>query len=300
MRLSSRLSRHPSSSVEYTRALRTGIAALALATLAACGSKGDDTALKTDTALGRDLAMAATDTAVKPKLQDEPAPAPTPAPAPAVPAPKPAKAPAKPAPKPSKPAEPAMTPTQTPVPTPVPAAPKTGTIAAGTLLRFEANSKVCSNGTQVGDKFTAALSQAVSGSNGAEIPAGATGTFEVSEAKTAKNNGDTTFLKVRLLSVTYGGESYPVESTVQTAATTKVRSATRGDDAKKVGAGAVIGAIAGQVIGKNTKGTVIGAAAGAAAGGVVAAQTADFNTCLNSGAAISVKLNESATVRIGN
>ena len=164
-------------------------------------------------------------------------------------------------------------------------------------MTFAANAKVCSNTKQVGERFTATLSQSVSGSNGIDIPSGATGTFEVTESKTAKNSNDNTTLAVRLLSVTFGGRTYPVESTTQTASTARVRSASTSDDAKKVAGGAIIGAIAGQVIGKNTKGTVIGAAAGAAAGTAAAAASANYDTCLNDGGSVTVRLDAPATVR---
>lgn len=279
---------------QYTRATRrAGVAMLATASLlalAACGGKSDD-ALKSDTALGRDLAMAATDTNAQPKLQDVPASPPPATNAPTTKAPTP-----KPKPAPSKPS---TSPAPTPAPS-KPAAATTGVIDGGTSLRFEASNKICSNTTQVGEKFTAPLASAVTGTNGATIPAGATGTFEVTSKRTAKNSGDSTFLRVRLVSVTFGGNSYPVETTLQTASTDRVRSASKSTDAKKVAGGAVIGAIAGQIIGKNTKGTVIGAAAGAAAGTAAAAATADYDTCLNPGAAIAVKLDGPVTVRIGD
>jgi len=244
--------------------------------------------------LGRDLAMAARDSAVQPQLNDVPVtPPPTvePKPAPTRPKPKPA------APRP-------VTPAPTPAPTPVIAAPPkaaeavTGTVEAGALLSFTSNSKVCTNTNQVGDKFTADLAQSVPASNGVSIPAGAVGTFEVTEAKTAKNSNDQTFLKVRLISVQYGGKTYPVESTLQTASTERIRGASKGTDAKKVAGGAIIGGIIGQIIGKDTKGTVIGAAAGAAAGTAAAAATADFETCLNGGGSVVVKLDSPATVRM--
>jgi outer membrane lipoprotein SlyB len=120
----------------------------------------------------------------------------------------------------------------------------------------------------------------------------------VTAVKTAQNANDNTSMSVKLLSVTFGGRTYPVDATVTTAATERVRSATTGDDAKKVVGGAVIGAIAGQVIGKSTKGTVVGAAAGAAAGTAAAAATGNYDTCLNSGASIAVRLDESATIRV--
>lgn len=281
---------------QYIRPSRLLLSLLCAGAVAAtaCGDKKPaDSALAADSALGRDLAMAARDSAVTPQLQDVPAPAPTPTPT-AAPAPRPRPAPAKP-----KPA-PAPTPTPAPVATEPakPAAPTTGTVAAGTQLTFTSNSKVCTNTNSVGDKFTADLSQAVPASNGLSIPAGAIGTFEVSEAKTAKNSNDTTFMKVRLVSVQYGGRTYPVDATLQSASMTKVRGATKSTDAKKVAGGAVIGAIIGQIIGKDTKGTVIGAAAGAAAGSAAAAATADFETCLNGGGTVVVRLDSPATIRI--
>jgi hypothetical protein len=281
--------RRPSSAL--ARASLAVVASASLMLFAACGDKKDDVTLTTDTALGRDLAMASTDTTVQPKLQDVPTtPPPEPAPVAKAPAPKPK-------PKPSTP--PVVTPTPPPAAAPAkPAAPKTGSIDAGTALTFAANNKVCSNTITKGEKFTAALSQAVSGSNGAAIPAGATGTFEVTEVKTAKNSNDKALLGIRLLAVTYDGNTYPVQAIVESADTKLSRSASKTTDAKKVGAGAAVGAIIGQIISKDTKGTIIGAAAGAAAGTAAAAATADYDACLNSGAAIAVKLAEPLVVKI--
>ena len=280
--------RRPSSA--FARA--SFIAGASLVLLAACGDKKDDVTLSTDTALGRDLAMASTDTTVQPKLQDVPT-TPPPAPAPVAKAPAPKPKPAAP-----KPTAPATVPTPAPSTPAKPAAAKTGNIGAGTALTFAANNKVCSNTITKGEKFTAALSQSVTGSNGAIIPAGAVGTFEVTEVHTAKNSNDKALLGIRLLAVTYDGNTYPVQATVENADTKLSRSASKTTDAKKVGAGAAIGAIIGQIISKDTKGTVIGAAAGAAAGTAAAAATADYYACINSGAAIAVKLDESLTVKI--
>lgn len=272
----------------------TLIAAFSLAVLGACGGKSD-TALNSDSALGRDLAMAATDSTAVPKLEDVAAP---PAASPSTTAPA-TKAPVKkPTTTPPK-VKPPVASAPAPAPVPAPATPKTGIIESGTTLRFASNAKVCSNTSSVGDKFTAPLSASVSGTNGAEIPAGAMGTFEITEARTAKNSGDTTYLRVRLLAVSVDGNSYPVEGVIQSATSERVRSATKGTDAKKVAGGAIIGAIAGQIIGKNTKGTVIGAAAGAAAGTAAASATADYDTCMNSGSVITVRLSAPATIRVG-
>ncbi len=265
------------------------LATLSLVALAACGDKGAGNAsLNADSTLGRDLAMA-TDSA-QPKLEDVPV-TPPPAPAAAAPAPRTA-APRTAAPRP----RPRATAPNPSAPTPAPVA-VTGVVASGTSFRFAANNKVCSNTVTAGEKFTASLEESVTATNGVVIPEGATGTFEVVEARTAKNSNDQTSLTVKLVSVTYGGRTYPIEATVQSASAERVRSASKGTDAKKVAGGAILGAIAGQVISKNTKGTVIGAAAGAAAGTAAAAATANYDTCINAGAGISATLDAPVTVR---
>ncbi len=284
---------------EYTRGKRSsmtlvGALVIALSAAACGGDKSADTALNGDDSLGRDLAMAGQDSAI-PELQDVPVTEP-PVVAPVTPAPAPSPAPARP--RPRQPVATTPAPAPAPIPAPAPAAPTEGTISSGTTLNFVANTKVCTGDQNIGDKFTARLSGEVTGTNGATFPAGATGTFEVVSAKRAQNQNDNTFLTVRLVSVTIEGNVYPVQATTESAATTRVRAASTGDDAKKVAGGAIIGAIAGQILGKNTKSTVVGAAAGAAAGTAAAVGTADFDTCINSGGTVRVTLDQQVTVKI--
>ncbi len=288
---------------EYKRATRSSRTLLAALTLvlsaAACGGDRPDDALTDDAALGRDLALAGQDTTQPPALQDVPVQEP-PAVAPVTPtpAPTPPRTTPRPTPRPTTPPATTPAPTPAPEPAPVPAAPTEGVIASGATLRFVSNTKVCTGEHNVGDKFTARLGNAVTGTNGATFPEGATGTFEVVTSKRAQNQNDNTFLTVRLISVTVDGNVYPVQATTQTAATERVRAASRGTDAKKVAGGAIIGAIAGQILGKDTKSTVAGAAAGAAAGTAAAVGTADFDTCINSGAVVTVELDGPVTIKV--
>ncbi len=296
---------------QYTGDTSRQTSSLANAVLLTCGltlviacsgdKKPELQVLGADSALGRDLAMAARDSVAQPQLQDVPA-APGTKANPATPI---KSLPTTKAPTANAPTAPVKTPPATPpatvpavTPTSAPAAsPVTGTVAAGAVMRFAASNQVCSNTVKTGDRFTSDLAAPVPATNGFEIPAGATGTFEVVEAKTASNSNDNSVLTVRLVSIAFRGRTYPVDATVQSLATERVRSASKSTDAKKVAGGAIIGGIIGQVIGKNTKGTVIGAAAGAAAGTAAAAKTADYDTCLQSGAAVVVRLDAPATIR---
>lgn len=285
-----------------TRRLAAPVAMAAMVALAACGG-GDagSSALNQDTTLARDLARAGVDSAAQPLLKDVPEPAEQPAAAPPRTQPRPPAARPKadpPAPKtvPAPKAEPAPAPGTTVTKSAPGSEPAVGAIPAGTTLALSAVDKVCTNTNKVGDRFTATLDHEVTGSNGVSIPAGSKVTIEITELHKSENVNDKIVMGFRVVSLTVGSRSYYPEADVVSAEIDRVRASTTGDDAKKVLGGAVAGAIIGQVIGKDRKGTLIGAAAGAAAGGAAAAATADYNGCVDTGSAITVKLNTALSV----
>jgi hypothetical protein len=274
--------------------------ALTLALGVAACSKGDnkaDTSLAQDTALSRDLQLATGDSAAQPQLKDVPA---TPAPTPAATTSKPRAS--RPAPKPATPKPEPAAPPRTPSGNTVTAGEKSsggnvGSIASGTTLTLASGSKVCTNTNKVGDRFSATLNEAVTGSNGAVIPAGATAVIEVTKLKRSENANDNIEMGFAVRTISFGGATYNVDGDVTSAAVDRVRNSTKGNDAKKVAGGAVLGAVIGQVIGKDTKGTVIGAAAGAAAGTAAAATTANYEGCVNDGGRIVITLTSPLSIK---
>jgi hypothetical protein len=173
-----------------------------------------------------------------------------------------------------------------------------GTIASGTSLALKSNARVCTNTYTVGQTFTASLANAVSGTNGATIPAGADVTLEVTNLKRSENVNDKIVMEFAVKSVSFGGKTYAVSGTVASADVQRVRNEPKGKDAQKVATGAVVGAIAGQIFGRSTKSTIIGAAAGAAAGGGVAAATSNYEGCVPEGGAIAVDLSAPLQIRV--
>ena len=212
---------------KYTRRLGAPIALATVTLLGACRSdakKGpDSTALGADTTLNRDLALANRDSAAQPQLKDVPA-----------------NAPAANTPKPSDPRS-----ASTPAPTPSAsgsrsrppatdddaerqhgddepgrrvesrrqraAAPSERSLT-GTTLNTHASSKICTNTNAVGDHVTATVENAVSGSNGAVIPAGATVNLTVTQLKRSENSNDKIVMEFAVNSVTFGGKTYPIEA----------------------------------------------------------------------------------------
>jgi len=297
--------------IKYIRLAGAPFAIAAALSLSACtvSDSKSDTSLARDTALSRDLQMAGRDTTVQPQLKDVPA---TPAAEPAPPAPaptrttprEPARTATRPKPAPAKPSAPEVTASGNTVTRNTGTAAANagggavGTIASGTSLALKSNTRVCTNTYTVGQTFTASLANAVSGSNGATIPAGADVTLEVTNLKRSENVNDKIVMEFAVKSVTFGGKTYPVSGTVASADVERVRNQPKSKDAQKVATGAVVGAIAGQIFGKSTKSTIIGAAAGAAAGGAVAGATSNYEGCVPEGGAIAVDLSAPLQVKV--
>jgi hypothetical protein len=282
-------------------------AALAFSACTVSDSKSD-TSLARDTALSRDLELANRDSAAQPQLQDVPATpaAETPAPAPTRTTPAPRPAASRPATRPATPPPPTTRTTasgntetrNTPGSAAASGGGAVGTIASGASLALRSNSRVCTNTYTVGQTFSATVAEAVSGSNGASIPSGATVTLEVTQLKRSENANDKIIMEFAVKSVSFGGRTYPVSGTVASADVERVRNQPKSKDAQKVATGAAIGAIAGQILGKNTKSTIIGAAAGAAGGAATAAATANYEGCVPDGGSIAVNLTSPLQVRV--
>lgn len=310
----------------YIRRVATPLAFASLLIAGACTvkEKGSDSTLARDTTLNKDLALANRDTAAQPQLRDIPATsgaapaASTPTTTGTTPTSRPSTSGRTTSPAPAR----TTTHTTTRTPTPARTTPTTtttasgntvtrntgaaagsaggrvGVIASGTSLSLRSNARVCTNTYQVGQTFTATTNDAVTGSNGATIPAGSTVTLEVTQLKRSENANDRIVMEFAVRSVRVGGTTYPVTASVASADVQRVRNEPKSKDVQKVVGGAVIGAIAGQILGKNTKSTVVGAAAGAAAGAGAAAATANYEGCVPDGGAISVTLNSPLQVKI--
>jgi hypothetical protein len=273
--------------------------ALSLALFAGACAKKDDTAAA-DSALNKDIQLANGDTSARPPLTDVPAGTTTnPAPTTTTTTKTTTTTTRRPTNTTTRPSTPTVTPSgNTVTRNPSGSAARTGTIPAGATLNLASGQKICTNTHHVGDRFNASVTDAIVGSNGAVIPAGATANVEVTALKRSENANDNVVMGFRVVSVNFGGHTYPISATTTNADVSKVKNQPKGKDVQKVVGGAAIGAIAGQILGRSTKATVIGGAVGAAAGAGAAAATANYEGCVNSGSRITATLNSSTQVNI--
>ena len=237
------------------------LAGLAVAGLAGCGRDDDAT-------LGRDTALAGTDSTYA--LNDRPAPSPAPSPSPAA-------APSRPAPAP-----------------PPARIPRTATLASGTVIEGTLDRTISSKSNKVGDRVTVRVANDVKNSSGVVVvPAGSTVDLTVTSIEPARDKSQAAGkLTLAVTGITVRGESHPIQADVSSVQTSMKSGGIGTSEAAKVGAGAVIGGIAGRVIGGDKTGTIIGAVVGAAAGAAVAVETANRDVVVAAGSTVGITLRE--------
>lgn len=270
--------------------------AFSLVALAACGSRDTQ---QSDSAFARELALASQLATAQPTIefQDsapaaEPAPASTRPPAPQrrpstriTEAPRVRVLPRQPvAPQPVTPepqpvvVEPVRQPAEEPARQPARAM-----IGAGATFSLASTQRICSSTNLPGDRFVATVTNTVTGSNGAVIPAGSSVVLQVASISDEA-------IGFSVHSVDLSGRNYPVVGDVHSTGELERVRTNAASDRKKVAGGAIAGALIGQIMKKNTKGTVIGAAAGAATGAVAAKMTERYTSCLPVGASLTMTL----------
>ncbi len=291
------------------RLLLAPLAALALA--AGCRDQAAESSV--DSSLARDIALAqragpgpevfndapiggtaAVPAPARPTKRPEPPRASAPRPRPV---PRRASPPATVAQAPREPAQQERDPSPSPAPAPAPAA--AGVIGAGSRIGMSLDGRVCTNTALAGDKFTATVTSATMGSNGAVIPAGATVVIEVAAVDRADPVEDSR-IEFRVRSIDVNGAARQADGDVATLAPLEQARTAGGNERTKVIGGAVAGAVLGQILGRSTKSTVIGAAAGAAAGTAAARASRSAYACLPEGSPLRLTLSRDLVVRRGD
>jgi hypothetical protein len=164
-------------------------------------------------------------------------------------------------------------------------APKPRIVPAGTTIRVRLNQAIGSKTAEAGQTFTGSVMEPIVVDGRTLIPAGATVSGEVTDAKSAGRFKGGAELAITIRSVTVGGVPHALAaSTVSQTSTGKGKRS-----AAMIGGGGGAGALIGGLAGGG-KGALIGALAGAGAGTAGAGLTGNREITLPAESAVSFKL----------
>jgi hypothetical protein len=181
---------------------------------------------------------------------------------------------------------------------PEPQAPKTArvTVPQGTEIRLAMSEGVNSGTSQVGDRFTATLTDPVVVGNRVVLPAGSTVHGKVTEVVPAKKGLKekegalaVSFDKV----VTPSGRSASMSAELVSVATKSTKKT-----AGIIGGSAAGGALLGKVLGKDTKDAAVGAVIGGAIGTGIAAGTKGEEVEIPVGSEITINLDQPLAITV--
>jgi hypothetical protein len=142
------------------------------------------------------------------------------------------------------------------------------TIPSGTIFSVRMIDSIDSTQNHAGDEFTATLEAPVVIGDRAILPRNSDARVRLVQATSAGHMSGRSELKVELVSVTAGGQTYQLQTSYHEQA-----GASRGTrTAETVGGGAVLGALIGAIAGRG-RGAAIGSVAGAGTGAAVEAGT---------------------------
>lgn len=171
-------------------------------------------------------------------------------------------------------------------------APKPLIVPAGSVLTVRLGQTVGSKISSPGQTFTATLASPVAVEGKTVIPAGATASGTVVDAKPLGRFKGGASLQVRLTSITVNGS----EQSISTSALTRTATGKGKRTAIMGGGGAALGALIGGIAGGG-KGAAIGALAGGGAGTGGAAFTGNNDIVLPAESALSFKLEQPLEVK---
>ena len=173
-----------------------------------------------------------------------------------------------------------------------PEAPRALVVPAGTVLTVRLGQAVGSKISSAGETFTATVASPVSVDGRTAIPAGASASGNVVDAKPLGRFKGGASLQLRLTSITVNG----ADQAISTSSVVRTEKGKGKRTAVLAGGGAGLGALIGGLAGGG-KGAAIGALAGAGAGTGGAAFTGNKDIVLPAESALSFKLEQPLQVK---
>jgi len=178
-----------------------------------------------------------------------------------------------------------------------PAPPNANALPANSLLEVEMNQTLSTDRSNVGDRFTARVTNSIVAANGQTvIPAGAVVTGVITGLDDSDYLGEQAAIRLDFESISFGGRTYALDADV-VEADLHMRGQSLEDIARSAGIGAVAGAVLGTIIGGDLLDALEGAALGAGAGSVISLGLGDVEAELPRGSDLVLRTTRTINLR---
>jgi outer membrane lipoprotein SlyB len=188
---------------------------------------------------------------------------------------------------------------QDPTPTvqPAPPPPTADALPTGTVFNARLDQRLSATESNVGDRFTATVTQPIVAANGhVAVPEGAQIHGVVTGTQAPERSGDQAAIRVNFERLTFQGRSVPFNANV-----VDTDARLQQDRLARAATGAVIGgatgAVLGAVIGGELRDILIGGAIGAGAGTILSLGLGNVEPALAAGTVLTVQTNQHVALR---
>lgn len=172
------------------------------------------------------------------------------------------------------------------LPAPPGAAP--AVVPAGTMLNVDLDQTLTADGTEVGERFTATVDEAVT-TSGVTVPKGTKVTGVVTGIDDSDRLGDQGAIRLAFESIELDGQPHAFSAEVTDADVDITDVARVGDVTEKAGIGGATGAVLGAIIGGSLKDILVGGVLGAGAGTILSLGLGDVESALPKGTDLTLR-----------
>ena len=173
------------------------------------------------------------------------------------------------------------------------------TLPAGATMDVTLDQQLSTQGSHVGDSFSATVPNAVVAQNGrTTVPAGAKVWGHVTAVRSAGNPTEQAAIVLDFDSLTFNGMRHPFEANITATDLQKRGGASTSETVKSAAIGAAAGAVLGAILSGGDKDKIlIGAGVGAVAGTAISLGQGGTNGVLPAGSRMTVQTTESVVLR---
>jgi hypothetical protein len=172
-------------------------------------------------------------------------------------------------------------------------------LSAGSTMEVQLNQRLSTEGSKVGDTFTATVVSNVVASNGdIVVPAGAVVSGRINALDDSDDPTDRALIQLQFDRLSFNGRNYNFAANVTNVATVEQRDRTTGKIVQRAATGAAVGAAIGAVIkGPDLENILKGAAIGAAAGSVLSLGLGDVEHVIPAGTRMTIQATQTISLR---